>query len=587
MPSLIERRSTDRRHGLQSGHSHALPPSFQLLDAQALCKPEPLPGSEKKTAARLLWSVVFFFCAAAQAQYAAAQTQVGSEGQDGSLNSASAVQSSAALDSPEASPELTPRAQAELKFVEEPITLVSPSPFFHQLPTGVLATLRKVSRLDPQAVMRPREKTNEPFATLQGASPLIRGGQQYAQLLTQQSIDSETQAPRSEQVQDALERQRSIDAYTASVADLEIEGGAYNAALSEELNALGLLLQQQGEHEEAVRVFDRAVHIDRINSGLHSLSQVQTVENKLASLLAEQRWSEADAAFEYLFFVQRRAYGDSDPRLLPILDSIAAWNLRAFFIGHGDSLALRLNNAMLYYSAAARVLQQHFGSKDERLVAYMRGVANSSYLMARHPELLEDLNRPEFRNTQTMMRERLSQPRGTGVQGFTSGAQALIRILQHELDRRDDALAIAEAFANLADWYLLFGRGDEAEQQYKNAWGLLANQPNADALLEAAFGRIVHLPTFADERGSVENLAGARGQPNAEGLRYDYADIAFDVSSNGSVRNVKIISAETEDNELQLRRLRRMVRDSYFRPIIKGGVPQRSQNNVLRYRYWY
>jgi hypothetical protein len=61
----------------------------------------------------------------------------------------------------------------------------------------------------------------------------------------------------------------------------------------------------------------------------------------------------------------------------------------------------------------------------------------------------------------------------------------------------------------------------------------------------------------------------------------------FDVSSGGSVRNVRMITQETEENEIQLRKLRRMVRDSTFRPIIKGGVPQRSEDNVLRYRYWY
>jgi tetratricopeptide (TPR) repeat protein len=390
-----------------------------------------------------------------------------------------------------------------------------------------------------------------------------------------------------ESAQDALARQRSIDAYTAAIAELEVGGGAYNAALAEELNALGLLFQQQEEHDEAVRLFDRSVHISRINSGLHSIGQVQAIENKLASLLAAQRWAEADATFDYLFYVQKRAYGDNDPRLLPTLDSIAQWNLRAFSMGHGEPLALRLSNAMQYYSAAARVLQINFGTKDERLVSYMRGIANSSYLMARNPDLQAALNDPQTRNTQTLLRDRLAQPRAIGIQGFTSGAQALIQILQHEIERRDDALAIAEAFANLADWYLLFGRGDEAEEQYMNAWRLLANQDNGDALLEAAFGRIVRMPKFATDAQIDTQWLDSGNEAQAQALRFDYADVMFDVSSGGRVRNVRVITQETEENEIQLRKLRRLVRDSTFRPIIKGGVPQRSEDNVLRYRYWY
>lgn len=484
---------------------------------------------------------------------------------------------------PEPETEPTPRALAQLMFVEEPVTLVSPSPFFHQIPAGVLPTLQRASRPNAQAVLRPREVTQDPFAALRGAAPLIRGGQQYTRLTHREAPQSNEETSPEDSAQDAVARQRSIDAYAAAIAELEIGGDAYNAALAEELNALGLLLQQQGEHDEAVRLFDRSVHISRINSGLNSVSQVQAVENKLASLLAAQRWAEADTTFDYLFYIQQRAYGENDPRLLPILDSIAQWNLRAFSLGHGEPLALRLTNAVQYYSAAARVLQINFGTKDERLVAYMRGIANSSYLMARNPELQSELNQPQTRNTQMLLRERLSQPRVNGIQSFTSGAQALIQILQHEIERRDDALAIAEAFANLADWYLLFGRGDEAEEQYRNAWRLLANQDNANALLESAFGRIVRMPTYATDGQWIESDA----DPRTEALRFDYADVMFDVSAGGSVRNVRVITQETEENAIQLRKLKRLVRDSTFRPIIKGGVPQRSQDNVLRYRYWY
>ena len=549
MRSLIERRSNDQRLSLLTRRNRASRQSLQSLDAPVVCKRLLANGAALQETTRRpftllpnsLFSLVLLSLFSASSF---AQVPSGSEADDAQLKQSGTAQlgesrqgaqnasseSRGAFSIPvtestsdstlepaldpdpdgslepvsELASEPTPRALADLIFVDEPVTLVSPSPFFHQLPAGVLPTLQRASRPNPRAVLRPREVRGEPFAALQGKSPLIRGGQKYTRLSSpsqpsQRAAESSEQTMPEDRAQDALARQRSIDAYTAAIAELEVGGGAYNVALAEELNALGLLLQQQEEHDEAVRLFDRSVHISRINSGLHSVGQVQAIENKLASLLAAQRWAEADATFDYLFYVQKRAYGDNDPRLLPTLDSIAQWNLRAFSMGHGEPLALRLSNAMQYYSAAARVLQINFGTKDERLVSYMRGIANSSYLMARNPDLQAALNDPQTRNTQTLLRDRLAQPRATGIQGFTSGAQALIQILQHEIERRDDALAIAEAFANLADWYLLFGRGDEAEEQYMNAWRLLANQDNGDALLEAAFGRIVRMPTFATD----------------------------------------------------------------------------------------
>lgn len=645
MRSLIERRSNDQRLSLSTRRNRASRQSLQSLDAPAVCKRLLAGGAALQETTRrpitlLLVSLLSVVLLSLFSASSFAQVPSGSEADDAQLKQSGTAQlggsrqgaqnvssestgaptvpatestSESVLEPPldpdpdralepvsepapeptsEPASEPTPRALADLIFVEEPVTLVSPSPFFHQIPAGILPTLQRASRPNPKAALRPREVRGESFAVLQGKSPLIRGGQKYTRLSSpsqpsQLAAESSEQAMPEDSAQDALARQRSIDAYTAAIAELEVGGGAYNAALAEELNALGLLLQQQEEHDEAVRLFDRSVHISRINSGLHSIGQVQAIENKLSSLLAAQRWAEADATFDYLFYVQKRVYGDNDPRLLPTLDSIAQWNLRAFSMGHGEPLALRLSNAMQYYSAAARVLQINFGTKDERLVSYMRGIANSSYLMARNPDLQAALNDPQTRNTQTLLRDRLAQPRAIGFQGFTSGAKALIQILQHEIERRDDALAIAEAFANLADWYLLFGRGDEAEEQYMNAWRLLANQDNGDALLEAAFGRIVRMPTFATDAQIDAQWLDSGDEAPAQTLRFDYADVMFDVSSGGSVRNVRMITQETEENEIQLRKLRRMVRDSTFRPIIKGGVPQRSEDNVLRYRYWY
>ncbi|MED5530491.1 MAG: hypothetical protein VYA99_09055, partial [Pseudomonadota bacterium] len=72
-----------------------------------------------------------------------------------------------------------------------------------------------------------------------------------------------------------------------------------------------------------------------------------------------------------------------------------------------------------------------------------------------------------------------------------------------------------------------------------------------------------------------------------EGLRSAYADVIFDVSAMGGVRNLRMQSEITEENSDQLSRLRREIRRSTFRPLIIEGQPVISRDHQFRYRYWY
>ena len=514
----------------------------------------------------------------------------------GAASIAIAQESNAAATAEDAAP-LKIRAQSELKYISDPQPLIMASPFPGNIPVDLATSLASSTRL--WTLKRSFQNPARNY-TIAGRSPLIRGGvgvrlaNQVLRETSTNQIDSfedevsladslaEMMAAESEA---AIARLEAIDNYNAVIADLEGDGGAWNGSLVEELTSLGALLQQQGSHEEAIKVFDRAVHINRISLGLHSVEQVPAIESKIQSYLALNQWQDADLTFEYLYYIQRRAYGTRDPRLIPVLNSIAEWNLRAFHLGHGEALGMRLNNALMFWNAAARMVKTHFGPQDERFVTYLRGIANSSYLLSRNPEMMADLGRPEFRNELAVNRVHLGQSDSYESRGYASGARALTEILRYEIDKRDDVLALADAFTNLADWYLIFGRRRAAEEQYSNAWRLLANQPNADALHKAYFGRIVPMPSFVGERNRGYELDVVR--QSDEPLDSDYADLIFDVTDTGVVRDVRTLSAETEDNKNQLSRLRRVVRSSHFRPIIIDGIPQRSENNVFRYRYWY
>lgn len=381
------------------------------------------------------------------------------------------------------------------------------------------------------------------------------------------------------------QRSDSIRQYNSTVTDIELDGGAWDRGLVEELASLGLLQQQQGNHVGAIQTFDRAMHVNRINSGLYTLEQIPVVEQLIQSHMALGDWEEADTYNNYLFHVQQKAYGVDDPRLIPVLDRLATWNIQAFKIGYGNLLGIKLRQSQIMFNAAARMVDVHFGKDDKRFVNYQRNIASSAYLVARNPDLMMEIERPEYRSMQQMFAERLNEQRQVQPPGFRTGERALIEIVMFYQEQDDDAYALAEAITHLADWYLMFGRRQDTLKNYKIAWDMLQQLEDSEELTQRLFGKVTPLPAFAS---SIETPdAFYRNEDGTEALSFDYADVTFDVTVNGITRKVENISEETQDNQAQLSKLRMAVRSMRFRPLLIDGEPERSFENHFRYRYWY
>ena len=381
-------------------------------------------------------------------------------------------------------------------------------------------------------------------------------------------------------------RMDDIREYNLAVSDIEQSGGAWDRNLIEELVGLGNLQQQQGSHPEAIESFDRAIHVTRISAGLHTLEQIPAVERLIESYMALGDWEQADLYNYYLYYVQQKAYGSNDPRIIPVLDSLAKWNIEAFNIGYGESLGMRLSTAMILFNAAARMVGTHYGKSDERYVAYMKDIANSAYLVARHPELMVELRRPENRNSQQLLREQLDIRSPELPAGFSSGERALLSIINFYVEQEDAATELAEALTNLGDWYLLFGRRRPATERYTQAWQFLSTIEDGDSQLQQLFAQVVPLPTFANQAVNYGDADSVKDRDS--GSRSSaYADFAFDVTEYGTVRNIRMLNEPTSQTSTLLGRIRRHLRNTYFRPVIKEGKPVRANGNRFRYRYWY
>ena len=182
---------------------------------------------------------------------------------------------------------------------------------------------------------------------------------------------------------------------------------------------------------------------------------------------------------------------------------------------------------------------------------------------------MTEIDRAVYRTTQELLAARLNQPRPVSPAGFRVGQAALREVITAYETTGDDPYGLAEALANLGDWYILFERRRIAEEHYIRAWELLAEQENAEELQSRLFGQVVPIPTFETEprtilRRGTELLSPADLQ---EGM----ADLRFTVTRSGETRNVELLTEETPENSGQVTRVARELRQIKFRPVIEDG----------------
>lgn len=379
------------------------------------------------------------------------------------------------------------------------------------------------------------------------------------------------------------QQEQTLLEYRDLIERSETAGGAWSPDLVEQLAAVGNVQQSQGDHLAALRSFDRAMHVSRVNTGLNTVDQIPIVQNMIDSHAALGQWAEVDLYQNYLFYIQQRTYGPNDPRIIPVLQQLGEWNMQAFGIGLGDTLGLRLSAAQLLFNAAARLVEFHYGRSDARYIPYLRNVVHSAYQVARNPQLISELGNPEFRGDQAVLAAMINERLPSQPAGFIAGEQALRSIISFRQEQ-GDVYALAESIAELADWYLLYEQRRAADELYLSAWQLLAEAENSEVLQQSLFGSVVALPLIITEPRMVDRRALGKGP---ESLTEGFVDLSFTVTRNGSVRRVSVLSDENPQNIIQFGSVGRALRSFVFRPVLQEGVPVTTEDNRFRIRYWY
>lgn len=393
-------------------------------------------------------------------------------------------------------------------------------------------------------------------------------------------------ADLSPQQQAYLQRLQDIGSYEQALEELEYEGGAWSQDVAQELETLGALLQEQGQYEQAIKVFDRAVHINRVNHGLFSPQQVPLVERVVDGHVALGQWKDADKQQQYAFYVQTRAYGINDPRMVDVFEDMARWNVTSFYRGIDPDPTLRLMQTFLLYRAAADTVAAHFGPRDPRYLPLLKNVANAADMMSRYA--LPGTSAGTQANPNMRMVSEFAG-RSTRPQGGGSGESALARIVDFYADERrpdtpETRMMLARARAELGDWYLLRERRQAAMRVYMDAWEDLMQEEGGEAIAQEVFGDIVFLPAFSSFDAEKKEALGLNAD---SGARIGHVDVAFDVSKYGRMTNFEILAQEPAD----LRRIDLQIisalRSMMARPRLVEGRTVESLGEQYRIHFWY
>ena len=401
-----------------------------------------------------------------------------------------------------------------------------------------------------------------------------------------------------------VNRSRSVAEYEQEIRRREAEHGVYDPATGEYLLSVGLVYQKDGKHEEAVDALTRAIQIKRVNEGLQSTGQLLILEQLIKSNIANADWDEVDRNYQQLLWIHKRNYDAGDPRLLPVVDKVGRWKLKAYTENLLDGSAIRIiGESEKLFRNTIDILERQYGENDPRLINPLYGRALTNYQYA-----IEVANTPqdEFHGagsptrTQVICRTvptpnggarricntiRVPDPSYYASQSsnkdFALGqrivavGKALKQIVQiHENNPDLPKDSHARALVHLGDWNLLRGKKTTAYQSYKSAYQLLVDSGEHQEVVKELFGKPQNLPALRLPLPDVDE--------KIEEEKTTTVLASFDVSSTGRAKNVQIIESEPPDATSARRKARKTIRGRLYRPRFENGEPVATVGNKIR-----
>ena len=341
----------------------------------------------------------------------------------------------------------------------------------------------------------------------------------------------------------------------------------YHPDLVQPLLLLGDARFGQGNYPGALDSYSQAVQVSRVSDGLFTPNQVEAVYKQSEAL---QRLGEGESATrreEYAYEVLARAYGADSEAMLPGVFRLARWYKDAYNIFAARAL----------FQQALKIYGANDKAGTPQAIPALQGLAET-YRMERFPPFyVDDRESPSLLTTRSGSRfANYDMP--LQINSFPVAERALQEVIRiRQQDAGTGPTPVSEAILDLADWHLMWEHFRKAHTLYEHVYQRFEKVGNVDAANYFAEPVLLHFAAPKDPRPPP---AGER-EEQTEG----FVEVQFQVSANGSVRNMEVVAAEPEG--LMDFPVRRSLRNARFRPAMVDGKATPFEGEIYRHEFNY
>jgi len=223
-----------------------------------------------------------------------------------------------------------------------------------------------------------------------------------AQVLAQTVEDEvstlETEAPHtSTSADDGLEdeQQRARDAELARELTLRLQSinemqgslGIYSPQLQEAYADLGALYVEQEDFDAAIAVYNDALQISRINSGLYGGQQIPIIDSMIHSNSQLRSWQAVDDLHELRYHISSRLFAINEIAYLKAAEDFGAWKLtllRQNLLDLGyRSYSRSAEDLSAFFERLLENFELQEGTRQENLISIISGKSEADLVLAR------------------------------------------------------------------------------------------------------------------------------------------------------------------------------------------------------------
>jgi TonB family protein len=349
--------------------------------------------------------------------------------------------------------------------------------------------------------------------------------------------------------------------YREALQITEMHFGAASANMLDPLRGLGYTLALLERHQEAIPYLERSLVIGRRSFGLFDMAQQGVLRQLAASLTQTGKVIDAEKHMLYLQRIGERTYGESDPRMSPLLCIIGDW-----YVDTGNFMLGRDR-----YRLALQIVERKLGKNDAALVEPLRSTARSYmqeiFFFTQGFQPLQERTPLDFQGN--------GEPKGVNPKYLNNdGEKALERALAI-LDARPDTtpLLLGDTLIQLGDWHQLKHQPDKALVYYRRAATVVASMTTTDAAAAPlSFPVRIYYP--------LPPLAMRNRQLTPEQTEEKFVAVQFTVTGSGDVQDAKVI--EQNGTTRQASEALQAIRASRFRPKFVNGEPVETEGLINR-----